>query len=126
MSNISRVAAMLFAICFLGSCGTVKMGRDFEVRDFASKIEQGVTTQNMVRSWLGEPTSTGESLATDGERFDEWAYYFAEGELSDMSTAKVKILQSSLTRRAKCEAITGLHPGNQCHVTSPDLRMKNG
>ena len=39
MNNISRVVAMLFAIFFLSSCGTVKMGRDFEVRDFANKIE---------------------------------------------------------------------------------------
>ena len=101
MSNISRVAAMLFAIFFLSSCGTVTMGRDFEVANFATKIEQGVTTQNMVRSWLGEPTSTGESLATDGERFDEWAYYFAEGELPDMSAAKVKILQIKFDKQGK-------------------------
>lgn len=101
MSNISRVAAMLFAIFFLSSCGTVKMGRDFEVADFASKIEQGVTTQNMVRSWLGEPTGTGESLDTGGERFDEWAYYFAEGELPDMSNARLKILQIKFDKQGK-------------------------
>jgi len=84
---------MLFAILVLGACASVKMGRDFDVGVFTAKIEQGVTTQSQVRSWLGEPTSVGVSLATDGEQFDEWDYYFAEGELPDMSAAKVKILQ---------------------------------
>ena len=93
MINFSRIAVVFLSILLLSACGSVKMGRDFDVGVFAAKIEQGVTTQNQVRSWLGEPTSVGVSLATDGERFDEWAYYFAEGELSDMSKAKVKILQ---------------------------------
>ena len=101
MINFSRIAVTLLSIFLLSACGTVKMGRDFDVGVFAAKIEQGVTTQSQVRSWLGEPASVGVSLATDGERFDEWDYYYAEGELADMSTAKVKILQIKFDKQGK-------------------------
>jgi outer membrane protein assembly factor BamE (lipoprotein component of BamABCDE complex) len=101
MINSSRMTIILLSVLLLSACGSVKMGRDFDVGVFAAKIEQGVTTQDLVRSWLGEPTSVGVSLATDGERFDEWAYYFAEGELSDMSKAKVKILQIKFDKQGK-------------------------
>lgn len=104
MIHFPRMTVILLAIVLLSACGSVKLGRDFDVGIFAAKIEQGVTTQDTVRSWLGEPTSVGVSLATDGERFDEWAYYFAEGELSDMSTAKVKILQIKFDRQGKARS----------------------
>jgi len=97
----SRVIILLTAVFLLGACGSVKVGRDFDVGVFAAKIEQGVTTQSQVRSWLGDPTSVGISLATDGERFDEWTYYFAEGEWADMSAAKVKILQVKFNQQGK-------------------------
>lgn len=101
MRKFSRISIFLFSAFLLSACASVKIGRDFDVGVFAAKIEQGNTTQNMVRSWLGEPTSIGVSLATDGERFDEWAYYFAEGEMADMSTAKVKILQIKFDKQGK-------------------------
>lgn len=95
MNNFSRIAAVLLSIVLLSACGAaqVKVGRDFDVDTFAAKIQQGVTTQSQVSSWLGEPASVGVSLANNGERFDEWVYYFAEGKLADMSTARVKTLQ---------------------------------
>ena len=95
MINFSRIAVVLLSIFLLSACGAakVKVGRDFDVGVFATQIQQGVTTQEQVRAWLGEPGSVGVSLAHNGERFDEWDYYFAEGELADMSKAKVKILQ---------------------------------
>ena len=101
MINFSRITVVLLSMLLLSACASVKMGRDFDVGVFATKIEQGVTSQEQVRSWLGEPTSVGVSLATDGERSDEWAYYYAEGELSDMSKAKVKILQIKFDKQGK-------------------------
>jgi outer membrane protein assembly factor BamE (lipoprotein component of BamABCDE complex) len=101
MINFSRIAVVLLSMLLLSACGSVKVGRDFDVGVFAAKIEQGVTSQEQVRSWLGEPTSVGVSVAADGERSDEWSYYFAEGELSDMSTAKVKILQIKFDKLGK-------------------------
>lgn len=101
MINFSRIAIVFLSILLLSACGSIKVGRDFDVGVFAAKLEQGVTTQDTVRSWLGEPTSVGVSLATDGERFDEWDYYYAEGEMNDMSAAKVKILQIKFDKQGK-------------------------
>jgi outer membrane protein assembly factor BamE (lipoprotein component of BamABCDE complex) len=101
MIYFSRFTVILFAVSLLSACGTVKVGRDFDVGVFAAKLEQGVTTQAQIRSWLGEPTSVGISLATDGTSYDEWDYYYAEGELADMSTAKVKILQIKFDKAGK-------------------------
>ncbi len=101
MKNFSRISVILLSIFLLSACGTIKVGRDFDVGVFAAKLEQGVTTQGQVRSWLGEPTSVGVSLATDGERFDEWAYYYAESEMADTSKAKLKILQIKFDKQGK-------------------------
>src|SRR5512139_3227690 len=91
--RLFRTTSILIVAVLLSACNAIQMGRDFDVGVFAAKVERGVTTQAQVRTWLGEPTSVGVSLATDGERFDEWDYYYGEGQLADMSTAKVKILQ---------------------------------
>jgi outer membrane protein assembly factor BamE (lipoprotein component of BamABCDE complex) len=99
--NYFRTVSILFAVLLLSACNTVQLGRDFDVGVFAAKVEQGVTTQSQVRNWLGEPTSVGISLGVDGARFDEWAYYYGEGELADMSTAKVKILQVKFDAQGK-------------------------
>jgi outer membrane protein assembly factor BamE (lipoprotein component of BamABCDE complex) len=101
MLNLSRIAVILLSVLLVSACGTVKMGRDFDVGVFTAKVDQGITTQDQVRSWLGEPTSVGVSLDTDGERYDEWAYYFAEGDLPDMGSAKVKILQIKFGMQGK-------------------------
>jgi len=99
--EFTAIFGILSFVFLLTACGTVKVGHDFDVGVFAAKIEQGVTTQDQVRSWLGEPTSVGVSLATDGERFDEWDYYYAEGELPDMNAAKLKNLQIKFDKQGK-------------------------
>ncbi len=101
MKSYFRIGVVLLVICLLGACSMVKMGRDFDVGLFSAKIEQGVTTQDSVRSWLGEPTSVGIHVATDGERFDAWDYYFAEGKMTDMNSAKIKILQVKFDKQGK-------------------------
>jgi outer membrane protein assembly factor BamE (lipoprotein component of BamABCDE complex) len=101
MINFPRIAIVFLSILLLSACGTVKLGRDFDVGVFTTKIEQGATTQAQVKSWLGEPTSVGVSVAADTEPTDEWSYYFAEGELSDMSKAKIKILQIKFNKEGK-------------------------
>lgn len=99
--NHFRSIAILFAALLLSACNTVQLGHDFDVGVFAAKVEQGVTTQAQVKNWLGEPTSVGVSMGVDGARFDEWAYYYGEGELADMSRAKVKILQIKFDAQGK-------------------------
>src|SRR3989338_6112231 len=101
MIILTRISVILLSVILISACGSVKLGRDFDASVFTAKFEQGVTTQDTVRSWLGEPTSVGVSLATDGERFDEWTYYYAEGEMADMSKAKIKILQIKFDKQGK-------------------------
>jgi len=93
MFLILRAVSISMVALLLASCGTVQVGRDFDMRAFETKVERGVSTQNQVRTWLGAPTSTGVNVDTGGERFDEWTYYSASGKLPDMAGAKVKILQ---------------------------------
>lgn len=93
MFSIPRAVAIAIITLLLAACGTVQVGRDFDVRSFETKVERGVTTQDQVRSWFGAPANTGVNVDTGGERFDEWTYYFAAGRLTDVSAMRVKMLQ---------------------------------
>ena len=93
MFRIPRIAAVSLIVSFLGACSTVNLGQDFDMRTFEAKIERGITTQEQVRAWLGAPVGVGACVETDGERFEDWVYYYASGKLPNMSGAKVKILQ---------------------------------
>ena len=101
MSTLLRFTVFALAVLLISACGSVRFGRDFDVGIFSAKVEQNVTTQAQVRSWMGEPTSVGVHLDTDGARYDEWDYYFAEGDLPDMAGAKVKILQIKFDKEGK-------------------------
>ena len=93
MNYLSRTFFILISAFTLAACGTVNVGRDFDVHAFEMKIVRGTTTQTQVGDWLGQPTSTGIDVDTTGERFDEWTYYFASGKLPGMSDSKFKMLQ---------------------------------
>ncbi len=101
MTSVTRISAILLSVLLLGACSTVKMGRDFDAGVFTAKIEQGATTESQVRSWLGEPAAIGVSMETNGERLDQWTYYYAEGPVTDMSQAKVKLLEIKFDKQGK-------------------------
>lgn len=77
----------------LAACSTVRVGSEFDLKAFESKVQRGATTQAQVRGWLGAPTGTGIHVDVAGERYDEWTYYYGEGRLPDMGNAELKILQ---------------------------------
>ncbi|HEY5683335.1 MAG TPA: hypothetical protein VIR61_06640 [Sulfuricaulis sp.] len=96
MIVVSRLLQTTFAIALmflLGACSTVQVGRNFDLSVFESKVQRGVTTQSQVRGWLGAPAGVGVVVETGGERFDEWSYYYGEGQLPNMPDARLKILQ---------------------------------
>lgn len=93
MFSMSRAAFLAIVAFSLAACSTVQIGRDFDMRSVDTKIERGITTRDQIRTWLGAPTSTGGSVDTGGEYFNEWIYYFAAGNLADMTGARVKMLQ---------------------------------
>ncbi len=96
-----RISAILFSVLLLGACANIQVGRDFDVGVFTAKFEQGVTTRDQVKGWLGEPAAVGVSMETNGERLDQWSYYYAEGQMQDMSTAKLKLLQIKFDKEGK-------------------------
>ena len=93
MFSLARTVLISIMALLLAACGTVQVGQDFDLRSLEAKIERGVTNQNQIRAWLGAPASSGVSVDTSGERFDEWTYYFASGKVSGMSNTHLKILQ---------------------------------
>lgn len=53
-------------LLLLSACTTVRVGREFDLAAFDSKVQRGVTTQSEVRGWLGAPNGTGVSVDTGG------------------------------------------------------------
>ena len=74
----------------LVACGSVRIGRDFDIGAFEDNVQREVTTRTQVRTWLGALNNTGIER---GECNEEWTYYFAEGRLPGLADAKLKILQ---------------------------------
>lgn len=93
MSRIPRITAVLMLVSSLAACGTFQVGHDFDVGIFATKIQPGITTEAQVRSWLGEPSGVGVAVEADGSKYDQWNYYYAEGQMQNMNKTKMKILQ---------------------------------
>ncbi len=99
MTTRRLILPVLGLVLTLTACSTVQMGRDFDLRTFASKVQRGVTTQAQIRGWLGAPASTGVVLDTSGKKYDEWTYYYGEGRLPNMVDASIKILQIKFDNR---------------------------
>ena len=93
LENIFKITSVSVLVLILTSCGSVQVGKDFDMHTLQSKIERGVSTRTQVTAWIGTPTGTGMSMDTNGESLDEWSYYFATGKISDLSGANVKMLQ---------------------------------
>jgi len=92
------------ALAALAGCGSVQIGSGFDLRAFESRVQHGVTTQVQVRAWLGAPKSTGVAMEANGERFEEWTYYYGQGQLSDMGNAEFKMLQVKFDRNGVVRA----------------------
>jgi hypothetical protein len=97
-----RVILMLALL--LSACATARVGRDFDLSAFDSRVQQGVTTQAEVRAWLGMPTGIGTSVDTSGQRYEEWTFYYGEGRFPDMTDARLKILQIKFDQRGVVRA----------------------
>jgi len=80
-------------VFLLAACGSVQVGKDFDLQQFSRQVKQGVTTRVEVRSWLGAPASTGVTAETDGKRYEKWTYFFGQGQMPRMSNARLKYLE---------------------------------
>jgi len=88
-----KLIFILISFITLISCSTVHIGQDFKLHTFTSHAELGKTKKEQVLNWLGKPMSTGISQKADGERLDEWNYFYGTGQLPSMEDAKIKTLQ---------------------------------
>lgn len=88
-----KYIVILFSLLTLMSCSTIHIGQDFELQAFASNAELGKTTKEHVIKWLGNPVNTGVAQKADGERLEEWIYFYSSGQLPGMKDAKFKSLQ---------------------------------
>ncbi len=87
-----RLLVLLALTALLAACSTVRIGSDFDLKAFEARVQRGATTQAQVREWLGAPNGSGVSVQTDGERLDEWSYYYGEGQLAG-GDVRLKMLQ---------------------------------
>ena len=93
-----RIFIAMLGLTALVGCSTVQVGKDFDLHTFESKVQRGATTQAQVRGWLGAPSGVGVAVDTGGERYEEWSYYYGEGQLPNMPDARLKILQIKFDR----------------------------
>ena len=99
------VLGVLMPLLFLaGACSTVRVGQDFNISAFDTKVQYGVTTQADVRAWLGPPAGIGISVEINGDRYAQWTYYQGEGHLPSMADARLKILQIKFDQRGVVRA----------------------
>ncbi len=88
-----RVLACAVLAASLAACASVQIGSPFDAKAFQTNVQRGVTTRAQVEAWLGAPTSKGVAVDTNGQRYDEWTYYYGEGQLPRLSGATLRILQ---------------------------------
>jgi hypothetical protein len=101
------VAALLLApLLALSACTTVRVGRDFDMSAFNTKVQRGVTTQADVRGWLGAPSGVGTTVETSGERYDEWNYYYGTVRIPGAKDSNVKVLQIKFDGRGVVRGYT--------------------
>lgn len=92
-ATLRRTALTTLLAASLTACATIQMGQDFDLQAFKSQVVRGRTTQAQVEKWLGSPKSTGIAVDTNGQKFDQWTYFYGKGKLNRMKQARLKILQ---------------------------------
>ncbi|MEE9598342.1 MAG: hypothetical protein V3V96_16340 [Acidiferrobacterales bacterium] len=100
MSHRASIYHKWLTVCvvvlFMGAgygCTAVQFGKEFDSTRFEASVEIGVTTGADVRTWLGDPVSTGIIVNEKGERFTRWVYYFGKGRLPSLRNSRLKMLE---------------------------------
>ena len=84
---------LLVLFSLLSACSTVQIGQDFNVQAFEEIASMAEMSKAQVKNLLGEPKGKGIAVEADGERLDEWVYFYGTGQLPAMSDTTIKMLQ---------------------------------
>ena len=91
-TKTSAFIALLFILFATQGC-TVKFGHDFDPKGFHDWAKRGETTTKQVQEKLGVPTSQGMVMENDGTTLKRYIYYYGKGSISNMKSAKFKMLE---------------------------------
>jgi len=93
-ASSTRIActALVLGIATAG-CTSMQVGRPFDYERFAAKANAGKTDLAEVRSLLGEPMGKGLVVEADGSRYDQWTYYYGDGNMTSPQKSRFKLLQ---------------------------------
>jgi hypothetical protein len=94
-----RAKLVVPLLLLVSACTTVRVGHDFDLAAFETKVQRGVTTQTDVRGWLGAPEGVGVAVDTSGERYDEWFYYHGAVRMPGSKDVRVRTLQIKFDQR---------------------------
>ena len=95
------VLATLVAPVLVAGCSTVQVGREFNYEQFASKVRVGATDLSEVQAVLGPPMGKGLVAEADGSLYDQWTYYYGNGDLNNSQKSKFKLLQIRFDQSGK-------------------------
>ncbi|MDH5229291.1 MAG: hypothetical protein OEZ58_07065 [Gammaproteobacteria bacterium] len=95
MKYFTRLNKVILAVTLLGlsACATLHFGKDFDSDKFQQWVKQGQTSQDEVKSFLGEPTNRGKIFESNGSQYTRWVYYYAAGKPPNFKDARFKMLE---------------------------------
>ena len=87
------VPAALALSLLTAGCTSMQVGRQFDYERFSSRVNTGTTGLAEVRGLLGEPMGKGLVVEADGSRYDQWTYYYGDGNMASPQKSRFKLLQ---------------------------------
>lgn len=94
------LAAVVVPVLAAG-CSSIQVGREFNYEQFASKVRVGSTELSEVQAVLGPPMGKGLVAEADGSLYDQWTYYFGNGDINNSQKSKFKLLQIRFDQSGK-------------------------
>lgn len=85
--------AALAAPALMAGCTTIQTGREFNYAKFSQEARPGTTDMAQVRTVLGPPMGTGLVVEADGSMYEQWTYYYVNGNLTSPEKGRAKFLQ---------------------------------
>jgi hypothetical protein len=86
------VAALAVPVLLAG-CTNMQTGREFNYGKFSQETRPGTTNMAQVQAVLGPPMGKGLVVEADGSMYEQWTYYYGNGNLTNPEKSRFKLLQ---------------------------------